>query len=169
MAGCSETNKLKLQKEGVDLKTSTANVATLDSEGFMKSVAHLPTTQSMQDGEGTWTNGQVAAATLNAKLPDGVMATIFSPQDVEIAKIQYTPQPAAGEAAFIITGLKATITNPLTVQIEGLKKSVETLAAMDKEARLAQIEEWKAAGTITTEIADLLVQLLPVLIGVPVP
>ena len=169
VTGCTH-NLTKLNDDGVYARTSEAQLASLDAEGNMKAAYHgIGATQLMQDPCGNWTNMPGPVAVLSVPLPSGGVAYIISPKDTKIAEMSYTPEPAKGMPAVMVKGLEANISEPMSQQTAALAIALPILKDMVKEEALATIEKWKIAGTITSDVADMLVKLLPVLIGVPVP
>jgi hypothetical protein len=111
----------------------------------------------MIDGQGIWqvNNGPGLTAAYN---PDTGYLYLRSPQDTSAESISYTPVPAEGEPMLVAKGLRANISDPIAETVKATTKRAEVLAAMTQVEARKQIEQWKQAGEITADVADLLLQ-----------
>jgi hypothetical protein len=161
LAGCENSNLTTLTDKGVSARTSTANVASMDSEGNLRaSFNGVGPTQSMLDPNGIWTNTPGPGMHLSAQFPGFGVAQIFSPKDVTIESLTYTPKPEAGKPMLTVNGFSANMTAPLSQQVEAVKAALPVLQAMTQAEALATVEKWRIAGTMLPTVADMLKSLI---------
>jgi len=159
VGGC--THNLTKLDGGVYARTTEADVGSIDSEGNMQAAYHgLGATQLSQDESGNWTNMPGPVGVLSAPMPNGGVAYIISPKDVRVARMTYTPEPAAGSPSVVLEGLEANITEPLGQHVEALRVALPILENMTREEALATVEKWRIAGTMVPEVADLLTSII---------
>lgn len=161
-AGCTH-NLTTMDQEQLYARTTTANVGSIDAEGNQQAVYHgIGATILKQDAEGNWTNMPGPVGVLSAPMPgeNGGVAFIISPKDTKIAKIMYTPDPAAGEPAVVVEGVEANISEPMSQQVAALAIALPILKDMTIAEAQATVEKWKVAETITPTIAELLLQII---------
>jgi len=97
--------------------------------------------------------------------PGGVLsirgeAYIFSPKDVKIGKMTYTPEPIPGQPAIVVENLEANISEPLGQHVLALEVALPILQGMAKEEALATIERWRIVGAITESVFTKLMEIV---------
>ena len=158
--GCESGNLTRLSDEQLYARTTTANEARMTPEGNLQaSYQGIGATQAMADPNGAWAQMQGPAAIINFPLNNGV-AQMFSPKDVIIRNLKYTPEPKPGAAALEIGELTANISVPMAQDVAALQVALPLLAEMSKAEALAAIEKWRIAGTMMPTIADALIKII---------
>ncbi len=156
MSGCTH-NQTKLGGGVVEAVTTTANLASIDSEGNIMSAYHgLGAFEINQDVDG---NYSVMPGPVGAISIPGV-GFLISPKDIVIKGFAYTPEPAPGNPVFSVESLEANVSTPITAQIEGLRIALPVLAEMTKAEALARIEQMRIAGEIASDMAPVLAQII---------
>ena len=157
MGGCATHNQTKLGGGEVEAVTTTANLASIDSEGNIMSAYHgLGAFEINQDVDG---NYSVMPGPVGAISIPGV-GFLISPKDIVIKGFAYTPEPSPGNPVFAVESLEANVSAPITAQIEGLRVALPVLADMTKAEALARIEQMRIAGDIAESMAPLLAQII---------
>ena len=166
-AGCTN-NLTKLSDDALYARTTTANEARMTPEGNLQaSYQGIGASQIMQDPNGNWAQMQGPVAIMSVPLPGGGIGYIISPKDTKIARLCYTPNPAAGQAEIVLEGLEANISTPMAQEVAALEKVMVHLTTMNKDAILGDIGRMKAAGEMLPTIADALVAIISKFAPVP--
>jgi len=157
LVGCATHNQTALNKDGVSSITSDAHTGIVYPNGLLEASYHgLGASLLNQDAEGNY---------LIAPGPGGVLsirgeAYIFSPKDVKIGKMTYTPEPSPGQPAIVVENLEANISEPLGKHVLALEVALPILATMTEVEALATVERWKIIGAITESVAAKLIEIL---------
>ena len=165
-SGCTH-NLTKLTDADLYARTTTASVGKIDAEGNQTAGYHgLAPTLLKQDAEGNWVNMPGPVGVLSAPVPgsEGQLAYIISPKDTKIASISYTPEPAPGQAAFVVMGIEANISEPLAQHVAAIQIALPVLQGMTKEEALATVEKWRIAGEMAPTVADILQAVIAALL-----
>ena len=168
LAGGCTHNLTRLSDGNVYTRTSSANIAAMSPLGNLEAAYYgIGPSQIMQDPNGNWSQQPGPLAVISVPLAGGV-AYILSPNNTKIARVTYTPNPRKGEAALVVEGLDANLSEPLREQAVALGDALTVLQAMTKEEALATVEKWKAAGQMMPTIADALIKIIGMWAPVPV-
>ena len=156
VSGCTH-NQTTLDKTGVTSITSEAHTGIVYPNGLLEASYHgLGASLLNQDAEGNY---------LIEPGPGGVLsirgeAYIFSPKDVKIGKMTYTPEPIPGQPAIVVENLEANISEPLGQHVLALEVALPILQGMAKEEALATIERWRIVGAITESVFTKLMEIV---------
>jgi len=158
VGGCSTWNQLAIDPTG-DIKqtTSPASVASMNNEGVqVGSYQGLAPSNLKQDADGNWVTmgGPVGILSYN---PKSGQIYMVSPQDAVLTGVEFTPAPAPGKPAFKAASISFNISEPLKQHVTAYASAAAALQGMTKEEALARIEQWKIAGQITAEVAQMLI------------
>ena len=83
---------------------------------------------------------------------------LWSPKDVTAESITYTPEPADGEPAVKVRGLRANISDVAQVRADKYRRAMTAIQGMTEAEARRRIEQMEAAGEISSDVADVLVQ-----------
>ena len=161
-SGCATHNQTKLGGGSVEAVTTTASHGLIDVEGNQSaSYQGLAPTLIKQDSEGNWVNMGGPTGIMSAPVPGtNQLAYIISQANTSIARVQYTPEPAAGEAQILIEGIEVNMSDPMSQHVAALQVALPVLADMTKAEALARVEQWRITGEIAESMAPLLVQMI---------
>ena len=162
LAGCATHNKTKLSGGELDAVTTTASHGVIDLDGNQTaSYQGLAPTLIKQDAEGNWVNMGGPTGIMSAPVPGTEqLAYIISQANTSIAKIQYTPEPTAGNPQLVVEGIEVNMSDPMSQHVSALQVALPVLADMTKAEALARIEQMRIAGDIAESMAPLLVQMI---------
>ena len=166
ISGCGLTNSGAKASGGSSWGANANHNSFMDADGNQSSsFVGVPPTIAKQDAQGTWINtpGPGGVITLNRETGDEYM---WSPKDAVIASIKFTPQPDLGAPMWEITDLNLNISAPIAAYDAQVIAALDTLATVAPEQRMATIEAWKVAGTITEGLANALIKAF---VPVPIP
>ena len=162
MGGCATHNQTKLSGGEVDAVTTTASQSAIDVGGNQTaSYQGLAPTLIKQDLEGNWVNMAGPTGIMSAPVPGtDQLAYIISQANTRIAKIQYTPEPAAGDAQLLVEGIEVNMSDPMAQHVAALQVALPILADMTKAEALTRVEQMRIAGEISESLAPLLAQII---------
>ncbi len=160
VGACQSGNLTRLKDDELFARTTTANEARMTPEGNLQaSYQGIGATQAMVEPNNYWIQQQGPAAVMNFPIAGGV-AQMYSPKNIDIGSLTYTPKPPAGQPMLTITNLRANISEPMAQDVEGLRAAYPELVILNRDAVNADIERMKAAGEITSDLATAIVGLL---------
>jgi hypothetical protein len=157
--GCTH-NQLDVAPDGrISQATSTANVSRLNGEGEQQAAYHgLAPTLLKQDIEGNWVNMPGPVGILSY-VPSTGQVYVISPKDAVMTGVKFTPQPAPGQPAFEAATISMNLSEPLKQHVAAYVTAMQSLVGMTQVEATARIEQMKAAGEITADVANLLLTL----------
>jgi len=160
--GCATHNQTKLGGGQVEAVTTTASQSGIDFDGNqMANYQGLAPTLIKQDAEGNWVNMGGPTGIMSAPVPGtDQLAYIISQANTRIAKIQYTPEPAAGDAQLLVEDIEVNMSDPMSRHVEALTVALPVLADMTKAEALARVEQMRIAGDIAESMVPLLTQMI---------
>jgi len=160
--GCATHNQTKLGGGELDAVTTTASHGVIDLDGNQTaSYQGLAPTLIKQDAEGNWVNMGGPTGIMSAPVPGTEqLAYIISQANTSIARVQYTPEPEAGEPQILIEGIEVNMSDPMSQHVSALQVALPVLADMTKAEALARIEQMRIAGDIAESMAPLLTQMI---------
>ncbi len=161
VGGCGTHNQLVLEPDGrVDQTTSPANVSRMDAEGGQVATNHgVGPSLVKQDAEGTWANMPGPLGVVSY-IPATGQFYVVSPNDATFEGVEFTPAPVDGQPALKIAKMSVNLSTPLAQHAAAFATAAVTLQGMTQVEAAARVEQMKAAGEITSDVASLLLQFI---------
>ncbi|MBN2584871.1 MAG: hypothetical protein JXL80_17535 [Planctomycetes bacterium] len=161
VSGCATHNQLDIAQDGtIAQDTSTANVSRMDAEGGQVATnLGLGPTLLKQDAEGNWVNTPGPVGVLSY-VPATGQFYLISPQDAELEGVQFTPNPSEGQPSLKVDKMKFNLSEPLKQAVTAFAQAATSLQGMTQIEATARVEQMKAAGEITSDVANLLLSLI---------
>jgi len=165
--GCTDAStKIDGQTRNVDLKSTPANVGTVEPDGGIVAAYHgLGGTAMNIDEAGSYmaTPGDGGWMVYN---PQTGTIVLWSPKDSVMKGVKFTPAPEPGQPALSADEITMNISVPREQLVAGLAEVIEAIIALPKDQAEAKVKELEAAGEITSDIANLLLTyVVPMLAG----
>jgi len=111
----------------------------------------------MIDAQGIWQVASGPGLTVGFN-PNTMQAFARSPKDTSVDSFTYTPVPEDGQPMVSATGIHFNVSDPIQAITESVVARSETLLGMTRIEAQKQIEQWKIAGDITSDVANLLLE-----------
>lgn len=161
LGGCATHNQLDIAPDGsIAQVTSNANVSRMDPEGGQVATnLGLGPTLLKQDADGNWINtpGPVGVTSYN---PATGQFYVVSPDNATFEGLEFTPVPADGQPSLKIAKMSINKSEPMAQQVAAFAAAATALKDMTQIEATARIEQMKAAGEITADVASLLLQFI---------
>ena len=160
--GCATWNQTDFATDGeIAVTTSTSNVGRIMPDGQLAASYHgLGAHVWMQDPSGNWGISPIPQATLTFPTPGGIVF-LGSPKDAKLTGVDYDPN----SGRLKVESIEVNISQPITASAPVILGVIEQLRGMTEEEAKARVEQMRLAGEITKSVADLVLQLLPLILG----
>ena len=166
--GCQSATETHLGLEGIDTQGQASYHASMDATGTLKAVyPGTPPTMFLQD-DGTG-NGQWTITPGNGGLLKVANMSVWSPGDVEMEDVAYTPEPAAGKPMLSIKRVSANRTASIVAYNEQVLGIIKSIEGMNQQEAVVLLQRAKELGTLDENAAAIIEKIIPLLSPIPSP